>query len=219
MATKFVSVDKLALFLDKIKLLIPTKTSQITNDSNFPSDANYVHTDNNFTNDLKTKLDNIASGANQYTLPTASADTKGGIKVGSGLSITDEVLSVSIKKTSQLTNDGADGSDPFITKVVNDLTNYYKKSETYTKTEVDNKIAAIKTITLSVVETLPATGQSNVIYLVPKKGGSGTNVKDEYLWTGTAFEKIGDTSIDLSGYWAKADLVEATNDEINALFN
>lgn len=35
---------------------IPTKTSDLTNDSNFVVDANYVHTDNNFTNALKTQI-------------------------------------------------------------------------------------------------------------------------------------------------------------------
>ena len=33
------------------------------------------------------------SGGDSYTLPTASADTLGGVKVGSGLTITDGVLS------------------------------------------------------------------------------------------------------------------------------
>ena len=42
---------------------IPTKTSDLTNDSGFVSDASYVHTDNNFTTTLKDKLDGIASGA------------------------------------------------------------------------------------------------------------------------------------------------------------
>ena len=32
-------------------------------------------------------------GGSQYTLPTASADTKGGVKIGSGLTMTGEVLS------------------------------------------------------------------------------------------------------------------------------
>ena len=41
----------------------------------------------------KAKLDGIATGANAYTLPTASATTLGGIKVGSGLSISNGVLS------------------------------------------------------------------------------------------------------------------------------
>lgn len=42
---------------------IPTKTSDLTNDSNYVSDASYVHTDNNFTTTLKNKLDGIAAGA------------------------------------------------------------------------------------------------------------------------------------------------------------
>lgn len=47
----------------KNKPTIPTKTSDLTNDSNFVEDASYVHTDNNFTSTLKNKLDGIASGA------------------------------------------------------------------------------------------------------------------------------------------------------------
>lgn len=35
---------------------VPTKTSQLENDSNFIEDANYVHTDNNFTDKDKSKL-------------------------------------------------------------------------------------------------------------------------------------------------------------------
>ena len=41
----------------------------------------------------KTKLDGIEAGANAYTLPTAAADTLGGVKVGTNLSISSGVLS------------------------------------------------------------------------------------------------------------------------------
>ena len=44
-------------------------------------------TQNNFTNTLKTKLDGIATSANNFSLPTAASDTLGGIKVGANLSI------------------------------------------------------------------------------------------------------------------------------------
>lgn len=37
--------------------------------------------------------DAISSGGVPYTLPTASAETKGGIKIGSGLTMTGDVLS------------------------------------------------------------------------------------------------------------------------------
>lgn len=41
----------------------PTKTSDLTNDSNYVSDASYVHTDNNYTTAEQTKLAGIESGA------------------------------------------------------------------------------------------------------------------------------------------------------------
>ena len=44
-------------------IIVPTKTSDITNDSDYVSDASYVHTDSNFTSAEKTKLSGIESGA------------------------------------------------------------------------------------------------------------------------------------------------------------
>lgn len=52
-----------------------------------------VQSDNNFTTALKNKLDGIATGANNYSLPTATASVLGGIKVGSNLTISNGVLS------------------------------------------------------------------------------------------------------------------------------
>ena len=43
--------------------IIPTKTSELDNNSGFVVDTNYVHTDNNFTTILKDKLNGIANGA------------------------------------------------------------------------------------------------------------------------------------------------------------
>ena len=40
---------------------IPNKTSDLTNDSDFIVDANYVHTDNNYTNSDKTIVNNVTS--------------------------------------------------------------------------------------------------------------------------------------------------------------
>ena len=102
-------------------------------------------------------------------------------------------------KTSNLTNDSG-----FITKAVNDLVNYYLKSETYSKTEVDGIVTAIKNSRFEYVATLPTTDiKTNVIYLVPKSPSQTSNVKDEYInldGTTSGWEKIGDTDIDLSGY-------------------
>lgn len=45
------------------------------------------------TKEMVTKLNGIATNANNYSLPTASATVKGGVKIGSGLVMTGEVLS------------------------------------------------------------------------------------------------------------------------------
>ena len=96
--------------------------------------------------------------------------------------------------TSQLSNNSG-----FITNAVNDLVNYYVKSETYTKTEVQNLISAISSLRIESVATLPATGESNVIYLIPRDPSEANNVKLEYIWIGS-WEEIGSTDVDLTGY-------------------
>lgn len=111
--------------------------------------------------------------------------------------------------TNELTNNSG-----FITNAVNNLTNYYKKTETYTQTEIDSLIANIKTITAEIVTSLPTASSttyfntSKKIYLVLANNDSDdfyneyiTILKDsEYFW-----EKIGDTKIDLTDYVKNTD--------------
>lgn len=47
----------------EVTAIIPTKTSQLQNDDNTVKDASYIHTDNNFSNEDKTKLSGIEEGA------------------------------------------------------------------------------------------------------------------------------------------------------------
>lgn len=61
-------------------------------------------TDNNFTNALKTKLDGIEASANNYALPTASASTLGGVKIGSGISISSGVISANSQTDNNFTD-------------------------------------------------------------------------------------------------------------------
>ena len=87
-------------------------------------------------------------------------------------------------------------------KAVNDLVNYYKKSETYTQAEVDSLIGSIEHFHYEIVTTLPATGESNVLYLLGPKSGTSGDMYEEYVYS-NGWVKIGDTSIDLSGYMPK----------------
>jgi hypothetical protein len=88
---------------------IPTKTSDLINDSDFVSDANYVHTDNNFTNTLKSKLDGIQDGAEVNVNADWNA-TSGDAQI-----LNKPTIPEAITNTSELINDGADGVNPFIT--------------------------------------------------------------------------------------------------------
>ena len=218
----YFSKEKMAELLTLLKSKIPTKTSQLNNDSNFVEDANYVHTDNNYTSEDKTKL----QGLKNYTLPTASNTVKGGVKIGANISISEDgTISVTAldwgnisnrpTKLSQFTNDSS-----FITKSVTDLVNYYTKTESYTKAEVNALIGDLKTIQIEKVAQLPLTGESNKIYLVPVSSETDENHHIEYIWVASEnrFEQIGDTKIDLTGYWSKSELREATTSEVNALF-
>ena len=92
----------------------------------------------------------------------------------------------------------------FVTKSVDDLVNYYTKTQSYTKTEVDNIVSAIENIHFEVVNALPTEDiQTNVIYLVPSASSLQQNVKDEYInidGTTSGWEIIGSTAVDLSNY-------------------
>lgn len=103
-----------------------------------------------------------------------------------------------------------------VTKAVSDLTNYYTKTQTYTKTEIDTIASNIKNSRFEIVSSLPTTDiQTNVIYLVPKSTTQTSNTYDEYInldGTSTGWEKIGDTEIDLSDYVTTSALNTALTD-------
>ena len=90
--------------------------------------------------------------------------------------------------------------------------NYYLKSDTYTKSEVQQLISAVKQFTYQSVQSLPTASADtmNIIYLVPSSDPQTQNVKDEYITISStneqdqtvySWEKIGSTDIDLSGYY------------------
>ena len=92
---------------------------------------------------------------------------------------------------------------------LDNLENYYKKSETYTKTEVNQLIAQIPTFSIEIVQQLPTTDISTTtIYLVPKQTAGTLDYYDEFInldGTTSGWEWLGKTEIDLSNYYTKAE--------------
>lgn len=103
-------------------------------------------------------------------------------------------------KLSDFTNDGV-----FITNAVNDLTNYYLKSQTYTQTEVNNLISVIPKFAISVVNSLPTQDISTTtIYLVPSTSET-TDMYKEYIYVNNAWELLGIQKADLTNYYTKTE--------------
>lgn len=73
------------------------------------------------------------------------------------------------------------------------------------KTYVIDQINNAEHFHREIVDALPLTGKDNVLYLVPKKG-SNKDIYNEYIWTGTDYELMGTTAVDLSDYYAKEEI-------------
>lgn len=61
------------------------------------------------------------------------------------------------------------------------------------------------------------TGSVGKIYLVPKTSSETANIYTEWIYANGAFEKIGDTAVDLSGYIQDSDMVPITNAQIDEI--
>lgn len=85
------------------------------------------------------------------------------------------------------------------------------ETNVYTKTETDSAIAAaiaaVDHLSREIVETLPENANANVIYMVRREGGTGQDVYNEYMYINGAWEIIGDTSVDLTGYAKTEDIL------------
>ena len=217
------------------KPTIPSAMSDLTNDDNYVQDASYVHTDNNYTTAEKTKLAGIASGAeanvqsdwnvtsstsdafikNKPTIPTKTSDLTNDSDFVSDANYvhTDNNYTTAEKnklsgiatganKTTVDSSMSASSTNPVQNKIV--------------KKYIDDAVGSITGIDFQVVTALPTTGVKGTIYLL-SNSGSGTNAYDEYIYVSDAWEKIGTTDIDLSGYMLKTDMVAITNAEIDTI--
>lgn len=156
---------------------------------------------NDFTNALKDKLDGIATGAE--------------VNVQSDWSQSDNTADDFIKNKPLNLSDFSNDTN-FITNTVNNLTNYYLKSETYTQAEVNALVAGISGLNYLVVQTLPTQDISTTtIYLVPKATALTDDVYDEYLYINNAWECIGSTTVDLSNYYTKSQTDTLLNAKVS----
>lgn len=149
---------------------------------------------NDYTNAEQAKLSNIEANAQVNVIEAVSVN-------GTPATITSKGINITVPtNNNQLTNGAG----------------YQTASDV--STAISTAIANAQKISKELVDTLPVTGQDNVIYLVPN-GSSSNNAKDEYMWINNAWERVGSSDVDLSGYLQTTDVVSITNAQIDNIVN
>jgi hypothetical protein len=157
----------------------------------------------------KTKLAGIAAGANKTTVDSSLSSS-------STNPVQNKVINTALGNKANLASPTFTGTPKAPTATAGTNTDQIATTA-FVKSAVDTAIAGVTQFDFQVVTSLPATGVKGIIYLVAHSHGTG-DAYDEYIWTGSAYEKIGNTDIDLSGYMLKTDMVAITTAEIDTLF-
>lgn len=205
----------------KVNITVPTQTSDLTNDSNFVEDADYVHTDNNYTTTEKNKLAGIANGAQANVIETIAVN-------GSNLEVTSKKVNITVPEAvSDLTNDSGYQTASQVTSTVNNavanrpttsqMTSAIQEATEglATETYVTQQLANINK--KQVVTSTSQMTDANTIYLMANEGGEANNIYDEYIVYNGKPEKIGTTEVDLTNYVQESELVAITNGEIDSI--
>lgn len=180
---------------------IPTKVSQLTNDSSYqtPSDVSTkvstelgkLKFDYSQASDLGIVDKDDISDANSYFIFTRLYQHDG--KISGTAAQAGDVIEY---KVEELIDQNALATQRFVT---------------------DNVASAVGKITsfeYKIVDSLPATseGKKGVVYLVAHSGSTNQNSYDEYIFlpaegsTAARYEKIGTTDIDLTPYAKKTEI-------------
>lgn len=88
------------------------------------------------------------------------------------------------------------------------------------QTAINDALSGITGIDIQVVTSLPTTGTKGVIYLVAHSHSDSGDNYDEYVWvtSKSAYEKIGNTDVDLSAYVKSADITDISETELKAMW-
>lgn len=151
----------------------------------------------------------VASGeySKQETVKTTvvptykSSDTGGEITLvgsGAGDNATAIIPNVTETESGLITPELKLKIDNLDETILNNLENYYTKSETYSQNEIDEKISKIPKFSIEVVQELPTNNISaTTVYLLKSSDETG-NLYTEYIYVNNNWEKLGAQLLDLS---------------------
>lgn len=208
MATKkYLDNNGLLYFWSQLKTLFSGKVDKV--------DGKSLST-NDYTTAEQTKLGGIATGATVNAAYTSNPAMNGTASPGSVAEYArgDHVHPVDTTR-APLNSPTFSGAPAAPTAAAGTNTTQIATTA-FVKDAITTAVSGISSFSFEVVESLPASGSTGKIYLI-SNSGSGTNIYDEYIWVNSAWEKIGTTAVDLSGYQLSADLTAITNTEIDTV--
>ena len=181
---------------------IATNASDISAISgNITTLASRVSTAENDIDALETAVGTI-NGTGAGSIAKALSDAKAYTDTLSNGAVATNTSDITGLKTSvgNLQNDKADKATTL---------EGYGIADAYTKTQTDSAIATAvansEHLKREIVTSLPdaSNADAHTIYMVSKTDGSGNQKYDEYMLVNGAFEKIGDSAVDLTNYATK----------------
>ena len=189
MAIKYLDNDGLLYLWGLIKAQVSNAAA-----TKVDKESGKVLSSNDYTDDEKSKLGNVAAGAQVNKIESIKVN-------GVVQDIKTKEVDITVPTDNASLANGA---------------GYQKAAEV--QAAINEALSGITGIDFQIVSALPATGKKGTIYLMAHSHGTGDSY-DEYIWLPTAskFEKIGNTDIDLSGYLKKTDMVAITNAEIDTI--
>lgn len=201
MAIEYLDKSGLTLLISKIKAALGGKVDVVSGKG---------LSTNDYTNAEKSKLSDIASGAQVNVIESVKVN-------GTKVEPSSKTVDISVPtKVSQLTNDSEFQTSTQVNSIV---TGKGYQTQLQVQSLINSAVGNITSIRYEKVTSLPATGSNGVIYLVAHSHGT-QDIYDEYIWLSETktYEKIGNTDIDLSAYVKKSELTAITTNDLNTMW-
>lgn len=203
---------------------LPTNVSQLTNDAGFitnaavPTRTSQLNNDSAYVNEAQLGDEADRAVAAENLLSGRIGDVEGKVPPAASPSnkLADKAFVASSVATETARAQGAEGAlNTAVQSIRTNLNNnYYQRSQTYNRTEIDGLIAAIKQFNIVAASSLPTASAETMytIYLIPSPHSETRNAKEEYITlrdgNNYSWEHIGSTNLDLSNYILLGDIVE-----------
>lgn len=191
-----------------VNITVPTNNNQLTNGAGYQTSSDVSSAISTAIADKVDKVTGKGLSTNDFT---DAYETKlDGIEASADVNL---IESISVNNTNQtITNKNVNITVPTNNNQLTNGAGYQTASDV--SSAISTALSGITGFSFSVENSLPASGTAGTIYLIAHSHGTNDGY-DEYIWVNNAFEKLGHTDIDLSGYIATTDVV--SNAEIDTI--